>query len=76
MQIEAIEDVHPADAYGGIMKPAGLDYHAQAVQCLEAAQRALTPEVRRAYLDLMKQLIELAEKTAQLDEERSLPPVF
>jgi hypothetical protein len=65
-----------ADECGGIMKPKVLDYQAQAVQCLEAAQSALTPEVRQAYLDLMKQLIELAEETARLDEESSLPLVF
>jgi hypothetical protein len=57
------------------MKPEVREYQAQAAQCLEAAQRALTPEVRRAYLDLMKQLIERAEETAQLDDEPSLPLV-
>jgi hypothetical protein len=55
------------------MKPEVREYQEQAAQCLEAAQRALTPEVRQAYLDLMKQLIERAEETAQLDDERSLP---
>jgi hypothetical protein len=58
------------------MKPEVRDYQEQAAQCLEAAQRALTPEVRQAYLDLMTQLIERAEKTAQLDNERSLPLLF
>jgi hypothetical protein len=53
------------------MKLRAADYHAQAVQCLEAAQRALTPETRQAYLDLMKQLIELADQMAQLDHEPS-----
>ncbi len=45
------------------MKPEVREYQAQAAQCLEAAQRALTPEVRQAYLDLMKQLIGRAEET-------------
>lgn len=51
------------------MKPEVREYQAQAAQCLEAAQRALTPAVRQAYLDLMKELIERAEETAQLDDE-------
>jgi hypothetical protein len=39
--------------------------HERAAECLDAAQRAATPEVRQAYLDLMKQWIELADRTAQ-----------
>jgi hypothetical protein len=57
------------------MGPEVREYQAQAARCLEAAQRAVTPEVRRAYLDLMKQFIERAEETAQLDDSRSLAMV-
>ena len=38
----------------------------QAEKCLLAAQRAVQPEVERAYLDLMGGLIELAALMAQL----------
>jgi hypothetical protein len=45
-------------------------YYLLATRCLEAAQKARDPEVRQAYLDLMKQWIELAERTAtQLDQD-------
>jgi hypothetical protein len=59
----------PDNECGDTMKLRAADYHAQAVECLEAAQRALTPETRQAYLDLMKQLIELADQMAQLEHE-------
>lgn len=55
------------------MNPDVRYYQEQAAQCLQAAQRALTPAVRQAYLDLMMKLIERADETAQLDNERLLP---
>lgn len=53
------------------MKLRAPNYFAQATECLEAAQRTVTPEIRQAYLDLMKQLIALADETTQLDHESS-----
>jgi hypothetical protein len=44
----------------------------QAEKCLLAAQRAVQPEVQRAYLDLMDSLIELAGLMARLDEKSEL----
>jgi hypothetical protein len=44
----------------------------QAEKCLLAAQRAVQPEVQRAYLDLMGGLIELAALMARLDQKSEL----
>lgn len=44
------------------------DYQARAAECLDAAQRTATPEVRQVYLDLMKHWIELADRKAKLDQ--------
>jgi hypothetical protein len=49
-------------------------YYLLASRCLETAQKARVPEIQQAYLDLMKQCIELAERTTmQLDQDAAHP---